>query len=72
MSENILDLFIGLTPQQVRTLRERIIPTLQSLRSEILKECGPVQHQAQARAPKQAESNQRLEHGAMPIENSRR
>ena len=64
MTENILDLFVGLTPQQVKTFRERIVPTLQSLRCEILKEAGPVQHQAQAR-PKQAESNQRLVNGTM-------
>lgn len=36
MSENILDLFVGLTPDQVRTLRARIVPTLQELRQKVV------------------------------------
>lgn len=70
MSESIVDLFVGLTPQQVKTFRERIMPTLQSLRGEILKESGCVSQQA--RAPKQAEIEKRLEHGTMPIQNNYR
>ena len=35
MSEDILQLFEGLEPNQVKALRERIIPTLEGLRREI-------------------------------------
>lgn len=70
MDNDILKLFEGLTAEQVRELRQRIIPTLQELRREIAKdrelfdyegETDPAKIREAVKQGKQAKNKQSLE-----------
>lgn len=72
MDDDILKLFEGLTAEQVRELRRRIVPTLQELRREITKdgehfdyegETDPAKIREAVKQGKQPQNKQSLEEG---------
>lgn len=62
----VLQLFEGLTPEQAKELRRRILPALSEVRREVM------QAVKSDRPHKQGKHKQRLDNGAMQSENTDR